>query len=520
VIPERRQSSFRSPAPKVASMSGRRRLLGGLALVLLLGSFVTSVGSYLVSQHSVRSNIVDHQLPLTGDSVYSEIQRDLLRPVSISDQMAHDTFLKDWYAAGETDSTAMVRYLGEIQRQFGATTSFFISERTRAYYHPTGIVQRVNKTDPDDSWYFRVRSMVAPYEINVDTDRANHETTTAFINYRVLDAQGHFIGVTGVGITLQTINARIRSYESRFGLSISFVDHQGNIVLSGSALKRETRSLVDRPGIGRIAPQILAGAETPLRLTYTDAGATVLVNTRFVPELKWFLIVERNEAPDMRPIRNVLYRNLIVGLIITLLVIGVVILMTSRYQRDLEQAASTDPLTQAFNRRRGEELFIRSMRDADRSQRPLSLLLLDIDHFKDVNDVHGHPVGDRVLKEVTRSIRSSVRRTDHVIRWGGEEFLVLLPDCPTRIAEQLAGSLLALISTQHLHRDPSLPEVTASIGVTEWFSGETCDEALSRVDRALYLAKDSGRNQVRSVGGSTSVAQIVASLGASAPREQ
>jgi hypothetical protein len=168
----------RSGAPPIRPFrwsTSRRKLTLLTALLLAVGSIATSFGSYAASTRSIRKSILTNQLPLTGDSVYSEVQRDLLRPVSISDQMAHDTFLRDWYFSGEKDESPIRRYLAEIKNRFNATTSFFVSDRTRNYYHPNGIIQQVDENDPDDAWYYRVKSMSAPYEINVDSDEANHE---------------------------------------------------------------------------------------------------------------------------------------------------------------------------------------------------------------------------------------------------------------------------------------------------------------------------------------------------------
>lgn len=257
-----------------AQAFGRRRLLLSVVALLLFGSIITSTGSFLVGRRSVRAGITNHELPLTGDNIYSEIQRDLLRPVSISDQMANDTFLQDWATRGETDSTIVVRYLDQIQQRFGATTSFFISERTHNYYHPKGILKVVSETDAADAWYFRARNMTTPYEINVDADTADRSVTTVFINYRVFDAAGTFLGITGVGLRLDAMGSLITSYENRFQRHIYFVDRAGNVTLSGSVATLNKGALAERPGMEAIAQEILAGKPEPLTLSYERSGPT------------------------------------------------------------------------------------------------------------------------------------------------------------------------------------------------------------------------------------------------------
>ena len=115
------------------SLGDRTRLLLLLALILIVGFLATSVGSYLTSRNAIRANIVDRELPLASDNVYTEIQKDLLRPISISAQMANNTFLRDWVLAGEGDMAPLVRYLSEVKREYKSIAAFYISERTRKY---------------------------------------------------------------------------------------------------------------------------------------------------------------------------------------------------------------------------------------------------------------------------------------------------------------------------------------------------------------------------------------------------
>ena len=119
-----------------------------------------------------------------------------------------------------------------------------------------------------------------------------------------------------------------------------------------------------------------------------------------------------------------------------------------------------------------------------RSGDPLSLLVIDLDAFKTINDTQGHQAGDRILKEVAAAWRGVVRPTDLIARFGGDEFVVLLPGCPTDVAVQLADRL----------RGAMPHELTCSVGVVEW-TGDEAEQFLARADRALYAAKAEGRNR-------------------------
>ena len=156
-------------------MKSNRRLLIILSILLVAGFLATSLASFYVSRESLTSQLSSTSLPLTGDNIYSEIQRDLLLPVQISSLMATDTFLRDWIIAGEEDSTRIIRYLDDIRKRYGTFTSFFVSDRSRTYYQADRILKKVDPAEPRDEWYFRVRDMEEDYEINVDQDMAHSD---------------------------------------------------------------------------------------------------------------------------------------------------------------------------------------------------------------------------------------------------------------------------------------------------------------------------------------------------------
>ncbi len=160
----------------------------------------------------------------------------------------------------------------------------------------------------------------------------------------------------------------------------------------------------------------------------------------------------------------------------------------------LGQLAQRDPLTGLLNRRGLDAVFKSALAVAHRSGRPLAVAMVDIDHFKRINDQHGHDVGDAVLVALARLIKKRVRQADVVARFGGEEFVVVLPDTNLDGAEQLAQLLVEAVAS---HEQPPYGRVTISVGVAE-ASGEATDltELLQRADAAMYRAKHLGRNQV------------------------
>jgi diguanylate cyclase (GGDEF)-like protein len=475
----------------------KTRLLLWLSLILIAGFLTTSVLSYFVSLNAIRSSITDQALPLTGDNVYSEIQKDIVRPIFISSQMASNTFLRDWLIAGEPDQAQVVRYLQEVKKEHHTITAFVISETTHNYYYADGLQQVISEDDPLDTWFFRVRAMTQPYETNVDPDAGNNDTLTVFINYRVLDYSGHFIGVAGVGLTLENARNIIETAERRFSRHIYFVDKTGHLVLTGSSAQDSIKTIQDMPGIQQIAPEILAGDPTPLRLDYRVpkrfGSSTVQVNSRFIPELNWYLIVEQDDSAALRPLRTMLFVNLGVSALATMLVLALTLPTIRRYQKRLEKAASTDALTGLVNRQAFDFLFAANLKDSIRKKTKFSAVLFDIDYFKDINDKHGHLGGDTVIKKVAELAKSSVRGNDIASRWGGEEFMVLLKECELTAAEQIAEKIRTVIE----NHDFGLGNpITISLGVAMYVANESTDSFFTRMDQAMYKAKQNGRNRL------------------------
>lgn len=488
-------------------LNERSRLIARLAVMLVAGFLAVSIGGFLVSRDSLRNNLIDEALPLTGDNIYSEIQKDILRPVFISSLMANDTFLRDWILAGEKDPAQVSRYLKEIKEKYGTLTSFLVSDKTASYYYIGGLLKQVRQDEPRDAWFYRVREMKEPYELNVDPDAANQDTRTIFINYRVFDYDGRFIGATGVGLPLALVAEQIESYEKRFRRRIYFVDNAGRLVLASRGFHAahtadgSNLSIRELPGIRDIAGRILERQREPMHLQYELAGTTMLVNARHIPELDWHLVVEQEESETVGPVRQVLMLNLAISALVTLLVLVTAVVAVNRYQKRLERTAATDPLTGALNRHAFDLVFDLALREAQRHDQRLSVILIDIDFFKQINDSLGHLAGDQVLRRLTTVFRQQLRDADVVARWGGEEFLVLLKDCPLEhalaVAEKLRHAVAGHDFGSLIAGQPS-PHLTISLGVTSHVAGDTADSLFGRADSALYLAKRNGRNRIES----------------------
>ncbi len=249
-------------------------------------------------------------------------------------------------------------YLNEIRVEYGTVTSFFVSEKTKNYYHCSGVLKQVSEEDWRDSWCFRVRDLDQPYEINVDPDLANRDEMTIFINYRVYDFGGRFIGATGVGLTVGSVNRLISSYEAKFNRQIYFTNKDGRIVLRPSnSPMLQYGNLRDIDGLEDFVDELLAGKQ--VSVTYKRGGKTRLLHCRYVPELDWYLMVEESEDELLAPYREQLYINILLAIFVTAVVAWICILVIrSQHARIERRNAELTAINEQSELRRLELLAI------------------------------------------------------------------------------------------------------------------------------------------------------------------
>lgn len=461
--------------------------------LLLAGFLVTSLISYNVAKNSLARTISGEMLPLTSDNIYSEILRDLLGPITIASTMSNNTFVRTWLENGEQHPQPISDYLASIQQRFGTTTAFLASEQTQNYYHSSGVLKVLSPDDPADAWYYRFKAAEEEHELNIDTDTADRNRFSIFVNFPIWGSQGAFLGAIGVGLGLDSVRTLLGNYEQRYDRRIYLVDRQGHVQLRSSSLGNVSH-LQERIDNGALL-QVLDHPTTQLK--FRDlSGATVYLNSRLVPELDWFLIVEQVSAKDEAALLHTLIINLLIALAVSAVVLLLVWATLGKYQRQLMAMATTDALTGTISRQAFDELFEHAVQGVKRRQQDLSLLLIDLDHFKEVNDRFGHHVGDQVLKAVTDQLASVCRASDVLCRWGGEEFLILMEGCGLEDATQRASAIRRTVANRPVHLDGRDIRVTLSVGVAEYTEEDDLQSLVNRADSALYAAKRGGRDRV------------------------
>ncbi|WP_041958624.1 sensor domain-containing diguanylate cyclase [Sulfurospirillum arsenophilum] len=461
---------------------------------LLLGVSITgSIINYMKNVRDTQEQLQNTSLPLSVDNIYTEIQQRMIEPLLVSSLMSNDTFLRDWIIEGETDINGIMRYLTEIQQKYDIFTTFLVSDKTKHYYHPRGLIDVVNKENSADAWYFNFKNQAEPYEINLDHNANLGDFLVMFINYKVMDYSNQMIGVTGVGVRLLNIEEMLTSFKTRYKYDVYFVDQRGELTLFSKGLNKRG-NIANIEGLNKIQEAIFSDKQT--QFDYKDKDGEYLLNTKYIEKLKLHLFVEINKKEYLDEIKKTFYSNLFASIIVTALVTLIILYTINIYQKQLVQMASEDSLTRLANRRKFNDDFEKLYKRYKKGVNRLTLLLIDIDDFKSVNDTYGHLIGDEALVRVADILRVELRASDMVARWGGEEFALLLVDVTPQNATEIAQKICHAIKEDTVLNELLQRPLTVSIGLGEMSSLESQDGLVHKVDNALYEAKKAGKNQV------------------------
>jgi diguanylate cyclase (GGDEF)-like protein len=309
--------------------------------------------------------------------------------------------------------------------------------------------------------------------------------------------------VAGVAILSKSLDG-LEDDLTRFGRPYFFVDPDGRVVLTN---RRDMlfKQLWPRADGDQKSPgnrPMMATELTEAEWTTFD-GKREFVRRRFAENSRWSLVVA---MPT-----ETIFASRLIGIIVTLLITIMALIYfigrehgiresvqtdsrraLQKLAQDLRFQAITDPLTGLFNRWKFDDSLIGEMARARRYGTPLSLVLYDVDHFKQVNDIYGHKAGDDVLVRLSQVVSEGIRKSDLLARWGGEEFVILAPGSAGPQTYQAALKLAKGIAQVRF----DVGKVTCSFGVAEYVEGDTAESLMARADGALYLAKINGRNRV------------------------
>ena len=352
-----------------------------------------------------------------------------------------------------------------------------------------------------DVWYYGFKARNKKYELDVDTDEASAGSLAIFINHRLTDYQGRFLGVTGVGLNMDQIGKIVAQYQAKYKRSVYLIDSGGLITVHPDQSLIQKKTIFDMEGLSAIGLDILKSKADSITYEYDGEGRHRFLAARYFAGFDWYLIVEQDESENIRDIRSVMFTNLAVGILATIFIIVIVILAVNHFQGRLEFLATVDELTNVSNRRQFMAVLKNEAARGVRHKRPVSLLMIDVDYFKAINDSHGHQAGDRALIMLVETIQGSLRESDELGRLGGEEFGVVLPEIDRDEAVNVAERIRATVESQVLDLESGPVHMTISLGVaTMRDQSNDIEDLLQRADQAMYQAKDQGRNRVAAAG--------------------
>lgn len=460
------------------------------ALVFTLSATLTVI-NYLTSMETTREQLKNSALPLTIDNIYTEIQKNIIEPNLIASMMAHDTFLIDWLSDEEDEVQKIVHYLETIQNKYQMFTAFLVSDKSRNYYSANGMLDKIDTKSPNSQWYLDFQKASELSEINIDYNTNMGSELIMFINHKILDNDYHMIGATGVGLKTSYINDMLKVFRQRYQFSVYFVDVNGKVVIAEQNVKK-LNNLSDIPDLARQLSDIIGKGSQVFE--YTQSGEAFLLNRKYISELDLYLIVEAKVNNFTQAAEETFYLNVLLSAIITLLISFIIVLYVRKIHLKLDKLASNDDLTHLPNRRSFHDELAKQLLLKERYNSELSLLFIDIDNFKDVNDTKGHDVGDKVLKSLANILNDNVRKSDFVARWGGEEFIILLIDSDINQAQVIAEQLRSQVANSNHLSQYAQQQVTISLGATSVTDEDNIDTLLKRADLALYKAKSKGKN--------------------------
>jgi len=463
-----------------------------VTLLITLSLSISSI-NYVISLKNAEEHLKNQSLPLSLDNIYTDIQKHIIEPYLVSSMMANDTFLKDWLINDEDSSPKIVKYLNTIKNKYQMLNTFLVSDRTKNYYTQNGFIEKVRDGNPENQWYFNFKASQTAHEINLDFNKNLTNDMMMFINYKIYDINYQMIGATGIALRVSYIDDMLKHFRLNHNFIVTFYNKNGEVILSEKSINPYT-TIEENKNISRFKDNIIS-KESNLIEFEGDSG-TNLIKTKYIPELNLYLSVEAKVDNLMKDVKKVFYFTLILSLGITIIVTLIILFIIKKYHKRLTFLAEHDNLTSLTNRRVFEEKLNQFLLLLKRNHQPLSLIFLDIDDFKKINDSFGHNIGDLVLKRTSSILSTHIRQTDIISRWGGEEFIIALIDTDIEEAKLIAEKLRLSLEKDYALKGLINSNVTASVGISQASKEDTIESLLQRADEAMYSSKKEGKNMV------------------------
>ncbi|GAB5385371.1 MAG: sensor domain-containing diguanylate cyclase [Aliiglaciecola sp.] len=454
--------------------------------------FAVVVISIVTLVHFTASKIVAEQSRAQQQSIspaISLIVDQLLKPLHVSQTLVEAKELQELVLSDEIDEAAMFAMLKRIEQEFGM--GFFIaSEVSRTQYNSNGTKLALEEGKVD--WYFRYKN----WEQDAIADIGQWEDPHFYIDLKIYNDKQEFMGFFGISKSLDSFVGIFDEYKKEHGYDFIFVDQDNNIALSS-----DPELIVDKTTFTTLESldwyqgldlEKLPGGSLNNALVRVDGKDALIAEVKVDP-FGWTMYL----LTPLQARQTEISRSFVVSVVTLLVIIFALFLLIYHllyyFKQDMQKNFQTDPLTRLPNRNK-VELRYAEMLDQKKS---VGVVLIDIDHFKAVNDTHGHNAGDTVLRQISAMLQGQLRDGDVVGRWGGEEFVLLLPDTTPEQSFEVAQKLRESMANMTASTGSISLQITASFGVSHTETVRPLTEILGYADDALYQAKRDGRNMVK-----------------------
>ena len=446
-------------------------------------------GALFYATYHAIDNIVAEQSRVQQEAVspvYELVRDELLRPLYIAETFASSIDFTANMDSPDFDEAVLLRRLQDMEQDLGLT--FFVaSERTRKQYFSNGTT--LDLIEGEVSWYFEAKARDKEFMADLGQVGNVH----LYFDVKIYSRDREFLGYVGVGKPIQQFVDTFDRYKAQYGYDFLFVNDRNEIILTSlpelvvtdaHIPKLESLEWFDHGDSAQ-------GSHDSEIIQVNDED--FLISEFGIEELGWrLLLLVPLEARQAQTTRSFVISALtaVVSVLLSAMTIFFLMLL---YKQNLEKKTEVDVLTGLPNRNFIQRRYNQLQRDGG----TLCAIIVDLDRFKTINDTYGHDAGDRVLKAAANVFKEVLRDRDIIGRWGGEEFVMLLPDTSVDAGMAIAERARRRLESLTIELREADVSITASFGVA---FGPARDEPLAdllaRVDKVLYEAKEMGRNQV------------------------
>ena len=332
-----------------------------VSTIIIMGFLITATLSYQANYRASLANI-EQISSLTSEGIYFQIMSIFTKPVNISLTMAHDQLLID-YLANETEhigspeyTATITNYLDAYRRQYGYDSVFLASRATGRYYNFNGVDRLLTPGNPENVWFYTLLKSEKNYSLVVDNDEVvgADNALTIFVNCQIKDAKGEIIGVVGVGFRVGYLQQLLRDYEKQFGINAYLIDESGDIEVSTTHTGYVKRNFFDLRGYDELKGPILDWKKDYAALNLWSEGKNNYVVTRYISELSWHVVVDRNTGAILKAMHQKLY---ITASIIALVIIIVLFVITYVIRNFNKRITKLMEERQGFFKKATEQLY-------------------------------------------------------------------------------------------------------------------------------------------------------------------